>query len=192
MKVLAVASILLVGISACAGETSPAASRTVKICIEAGPSQPLVLLQAEATASRIFAAIGVAIGWRHRYRDCGDRPDDTVLIRLSTGVSPQRYPGALAYAELPGGNRVEVFYDRVAATVEPIRVAALLGHVLAHETTHILQDVNRHSAQGVMKAHWAEEDFLDMAWKPLTFTPEDVDLIQRGIDARASRLASRK
>ena len=144
MKVTAVvASILLVGVSARAGETGPTASRTVKICIESGPAAPFVLLQAQATASRIFAAIGVAIDWRRTVRACGNRPEDTILIRLSTGVNPERHPGALGYAELGGAGRVEVFYDRVVGTAVPKRVPVLLGHVLAHEAAHVLEDVNR-------------------------------------------------
>jgi len=185
-----IASILLV--SARAGETTPSAPRTVKICIETGPASPLVLTQAEKTASRIFAAIGVAIDWRPTVHACGNQPDGAILIHLSTGVNPERRPGALGYAELGGRGRIEVYYDRVAATTVPLRVPRLLGHVLAHEAAHILEDVNRHSAQGVMKAHWVEDDYLDMAWKPLTFTPEDAELIHRGIDAAASRLANQK
>jgi hypothetical protein len=186
---LVVASILLVGAR---GEIGPTPSRTVKICIESGPAEPLALMQAQATASQIFATIGVAIDWRHTVRLCGNRSEDTILIRLSTGANPERYPGALAYAELSGASRVEVFYDRVVAMVAPRRVAVVLGHVLAHEAAHILEDVNRHSAQGIMKAHWVEGDYLDMAWKHLAFTSEDAELIHLGIDARASRLASRK
>ena len=193
MKVSVVAaSILLVGIHARAGEIGPTPSRTVKICIESGPGEPLVLLQAQATASRIFAAIGVAIDWHRTVHDCRKSTEDTIHIHLSAGVNPEHYPGALAYAELSGAGYVEVFYDRVVAIVAARRVAVVLGHVLAHEAAHILEDVNRHSAQGLMKAHWVGNDYLDMAWKPLTFTSEDADLIHRGIDQRASRLASRE
>ena len=59
---------------------------------------------------------------------------------------------------------------------------------MAHEVTDILQGICRHSASGVMKARWDEEDFLQMAWKPLPFTDYDIDLIRRGLDAREARL----
>ena len=36
-----------------------------------------------------------------------------------------------------------------------------------------------------MKAHWDNEDFARMTPMPLTFTDADVDLIQRGLRARA-------
>jgi hypothetical protein len=64
-----------------------------------------------------------------------------------------------------------------------------LAHVLAHEITHILQGVSRHSESGVMKATWDQRDFEKMAWKPLTFTERDVMLIHFGLEARAARKA---
>ena len=63
----------------------------------------------------------------------------------------------------------------------------VLGHVLVHEITHILQGIQRHSASGVMKAYWDREDCGQMTWKPLRFEPEDVDLIYVGLARRASR-----
>jgi hypothetical protein len=64
----------------------------------------------------------------------------------------------------------------------------LLAHVLAHEITHVLERTDRHSADGVMKAHWNLLDFTKMVWRPLPFAVEDVELIHRGI---ASRMQSR-
>ena len=68
-----------------------------------------------------------------------------------------------------GGARIYVFVDRVAAMVPPGRIGTLLGHVLVHEITHGLQGVSRHSARGVMKAHWDTPDFRAMEVHPLPF-----------------------
>jgi hypothetical protein len=38
-----------------------------------------------------------------------------------------------------------------------------------------------------MKAHWTNEDFVDMARKPLEFAKEDVGLIYAGLARRAAR-----
>jgi hypothetical protein len=43
----------------------------------------------------------------------------------------------------------------------------------------MLEGIDRHSSNGVMKAHWDARDFLQMSQKPMSFAPEDVDLIQR-------------
>lgn len=61
-------------------------------------------------------------------------------------------------------------------------VHSLLGHVLAHEITHILQGIDRHSQEGVMKAHWTTEDIVQMARQPLPFEQKDVMLIHRGLE----------
>jgi predicted metalloendopeptidase len=75
-----------------------------------------------------------------------------------------------------------VFFDRVKKN--PGDVWCILGHVIAHEVTHILQGVPRHSESGVMKAHWTVEDYQRMAWEPLRFTDYDLQLIQSGLGRR--------
>jgi hypothetical protein len=57
---------------------------------------------------------------------------------------------------------------------------------MTHEITHILQGISRHSLTGVMKAHWDAHDFAQMAYQPLPFAPEDVDLIQQGLLTQAA------
>jgi hypothetical protein len=38
----------------------------------------------------------------------------------------------------------------------------------------------------LMKAHWDAHDFAQMAYKPLRFAPEDIELIQLGLRRPAS------
>ena len=38
----------------------------------------------------------------------------------------------------------------------------VLGHVLAHQVTHVLQGIARHSAEGLMAALWSTEDVRRM------------------------------
>ena len=66
----------------------------------------------------------------------------------------------------------------------------MLAHVLAHEITHILQGIKRHSKTGVMKAKWSYEDIRKMTWKPLPFAEEDIRLIHLGMEAWAIRSAN--
>ena len=75
-----------------------------------------------------------------------------------------------------------VFFDRVME--KPGNVSILLGHVIAHEVTHILQGVARHSESGVMKAQWTGADYREMTWEPLQFTDDDVMLIHSGLKVR--------
>ena len=53
--------------------------------------------------------------------------------------------------------------------------------------THLLKGIGRHSETGIMKAHWSAQDYTDMAWKPLSFTADDIDLIQNGVSARMAQ-----
>ena len=69
-------------------------------------------------------------------------------------------------------------------------VPALLAHVLVHEIAHILQGINRHSDEGVMKAHWDANDYHLMQSKPLFFTPKEIDLIQLGVATREEHASS--
>jgi hypothetical protein len=90
----------------------------------------------------------------------------------------------LAYALPYQGTYIEVFYDRVRGTVDEETRPHLLAHVLAHEITHILQGVARHSETGVMKAHWTSDDYRWMCSHHLEFAPEDVELIQLAMKIR--------
>ena len=56
---------------------------------------------------------------------------------------------------------------------------------MAHEITHLLEVVARHSQTGVMKAHWDAHDFMQMALTPLPFDPVDIFLIQRSLRVSA-------
>ena len=95
---------------------------------------------------------------------------------------------ALPFAD--GTTAITVMYNRVQfVTDKPTRQQAILAHVLAHEIGHVLQRTNQHAQTGVMKAHWNGQDYDAMEKKPLEFTPDDVDLIVRGLTARKAQAA---
>jgi hypothetical protein len=55
----------------------------------------------------------------------------------------------------------------------------ILGNVLAHELTHALEGVARHSSEGLMKAVWSGRDYAGMvSRRPLAFAAEDLDLLR--------------
>jgi len=184
MKITAMTTLaVLAGVAAQAGEPDQTAERRVTVCMDTAIAFG-VAPQAQIIASRMFSGIGVTIDWRRR---C---PADGILISLSDHTPANRLPGALAYALPFEGRHIVVFYDRVQR-VGQARTRGLLAHVLVHEITHILQGVDRHSAQGVMKAQWDDNDYSAMAWKPLPFSPIDVELINRGLATRVARTSAR-
>jgi|ERR1035438_60395 hypothetical protein len=155
--------------------------RKVTVCMQATlPTEVLEVSQAKAAG--MFAAIGVKLDWR-----CPKSgPQGTIVISLVRGDPTSRNPHELAHALPYEGAHILIFYDSVRR-IMPNKVPALLAHVMVHEVTHILQGISRHSDSGIMKAQWDENDFLQMTWKPLRFTDDDVDMIQRGLDAREAR-----
>ena len=87
------------------------------------------------------------------------------------------------------GKHIVVLFDRVSHA-DPSFSGRLLGYTVAHEVTHILEGVARHSQSGIMKAHWGLEDQYQMRRGRLGFAAEDVGLIYQGLDQRQMRLAA--
>jgi hypothetical protein len=172
--------VALTGMTVHAGDGTVArAERSVTVCMETGPF--LGVAEARSLASDMFAAIGVQVSWRRGFHGC---PSGGILISLADGTPATLVPGALAYALPYEGTHIRVFYDRATQYHHRREMPIVLGHVLVHEITHILQGISRHSESGIMKARWDQRDFDLMDRKPLEFTTEDVDLIYRGLAAR--------
>jgi hypothetical protein len=184
MKITALAAlVMLAGAGASAAKLKEPIP-TVQICSDNTADNGLNF-RARTIATRMFAGIGVAIEWR----PADACPAGALRISYSTSTPAKLMPGALAYALPYEGTHIVIFYDRVQAAVEPTRAPALLAHVLAHEVTHILEGTPRHSAEGVLKAHWTPDDYSQMCWKPLLFADEDVVLIHHGLERRAGTSA---
>ena len=103
------------------------------------------------------------------------------MVDLATDTPKQLRPGALGFALPYEGTHITVFYDRVLQTVDSKMVPAVLAHVLVHEITHILEGCDWHTSAGIMKASWTRADYKQMARQPLSFTGEDLQLIQFGL-----------
>jgi len=160
--------------------------RSINVCVAYDVGFDVIPL-AQQIASKIFAQAGVTIDWRHGLAGC---PAHGILISLSSRAPEDVPPNAMAYALPYEGNHIVVFYNRLKLKVQQGEMSSLLAHVLVHEVTHILQGIHRHSDRGIMIANWDGSDYQAMKWKPLSFTPEDIDLIHRGLAARAARAAS--
>jgi len=177
-RVIALA--LLAGLTVRADNTSTRAPYSMNVCVSR-IGETWIIAQAEALAGRMFAEIGVSVAWYHDDHHCKAPRADFLHVALSRGESDFAFPGALAYTRLHDKAHIEVFYDRIVQCVEPREWSNLLAHVLAHEITHLLEDVNRHSSEGLMKARWDGNDMIKMSWKPLPFAAEDIDLIHHAL-----------
>jgi hypothetical protein len=152
----------------------------VTVYMENGAVAPApVLFRAERMAADMFAAVGVAVQFRTGSAPKSGGGEEIIEVLLDRCAPDDRDPWALAYAApyRKNGARVHIFYGRVRSVRGDAMAATVLSHVLAHEITHILEGISRHSASGVLKARWDERDFSAMAMHPLRFAPEDIGLL---------------
>lgn len=182
MRLLGTVMMAAIGASAWAGQTGEARVSSVTVCVDKGG--PGVDSSAQMIASKVFGAIALKIKWV----DDGSCPSslDAIKVRLSHETPENLLPAALAYALPPEathfeGAHIAVFWDRIKRPGRSVSAAQLLGYVLVHEITHILQGINRHSAAGIMKAYWNDADYYKMRRSTLSFTEDDIDLIHLGL-----------
>lgn len=157
---------------------------SVPVCM-ATPSADLQLTAARVVTGDMFRRIGVKIEW-HAQKDC---PAGALKVSISAQTPADLKPGALAYATPFDGTHIVLFLDRIHDGQPKERIPLILGYVMAHEITHILEGIPRHSRTGLMKARWDESDYFAIATGEMTFAQEDVDLIYLGA-ARRTTLAA--
>jgi hypothetical protein len=163
--------------------------QTVIICLttDGNPAwlrQPVVE-RATMIGDQILAGAGVRLSWRGNLDPCLGESVKAVQVDLSWNRPPGELPGALGYAQPFGDAYVRVFCDRIQKSVAPEREPHLMGHVLAHEITHVLEGTNFHAVSGVMKAVWDFRECRRMTLQPLMFTATDILLIRQGLEDRA-------
>ena len=182
MKLTGLVAVLAMGTAAWAGTKEQGPKRVLTVCLEPD-SDAKMIVRAEATAAQILRQADIRLQWRYDRR-CTETPN-AIVIGLSHNTPESQLPGALAYAREFEGTHIVLFYDRVIKTVIPPTVPFLLGHVLAHEIVHVLQRVDHHSSEGVMKAHWGAKDYAGMQLG-LKLAQEDLDLIEDGLRYRTA------
>ena len=154
--------------------------------------QQPVVERATMIADQILAGADVRLNWRANLDPCLGEAVKAVQVDLSWNRPPGELPGALGYAQPFGDAYVRVFCDRIQNSVAPEREPHLLGHVLAHEITHVLEGTNFHAVSGVMKAVWDIGERRRMTVQPLKFTATDILLIRRRVEGRAGFRPSRQ
>jgi hypothetical protein len=60
----------------------------------------------------------------------------------------------------------------------------ILGHVLAHETGHLLLGADSHSVSGIMHVPWRVKDLEIMAEGRMLFTPGEARRMRMNVQAR--------
>jgi hypothetical protein len=154
------------------------------VCMEEG-SHADAVTAATAVVSRLLKPAGVKIDWHTDASFCRTQQTQVITVSLSDNTPGEFHPGALAFALPYEGVHIQVFYDRIARSNDDL-LPYLLAHVVVHEITHVLQGIDRHSANGIMKAHWNRDDFAQMRKGQLSFAALDIELVRDGLAARAN------
>jgi hypothetical protein len=181
-------AIRVLGITLLAAASVPAEECAVNLVMGSGNLvSAATAIKAKTVAAEIFAGIGVDLAWSQTTMD-GGRCITRIKARLEVASGPGQHPDALAYATVGVGadQQIHIFIDRVAPSVPESSLGTLLGHVLAHEITHVLEGVPRHSDQGVMKARWDRGDLLRLVNQALRFDLVDEALIHAALTNAAN------
>lgn len=183
----------VIGLLMAAGLQVHAASCNVNVYIVTNIRTPgNLILDARLQATAMFRQIGVPVRIHSDVpvRNPSDSCGAPIVIQLEATT---RYPvpaDALAYATpyQNSGACIHVFLDRVLNRHrDQFFTNSLLAHVMVHEITHVLQQIDRHSQEGVMKAHWSNDDYQHMERQSLRFAAEDVGLIRAGLAKRTTQ-----
>jgi hypothetical protein len=181
----------VLGMAMAAGLLSAHAEEcTVNVYVRAGFTWGAMLQRAKIQTVAMFREIGVEV----RFRNGDGRPAAAdgacgmpIVLEIDPQADEQRASEhALAHA-MPyskSGACIQVFMNRIATGRNPYFETVLLAHVLTHEITHVLEQITRHSPDGIMKAKWDSRDKERMQSHPLPFAAIDVELIHAGIAKR--------
>jgi hypothetical protein len=144
-----------------------------------------VLERAKRVAVTAFASAGIEIIWATGNRlserpEAGDAENLTVAF---DGWAPAHLPHAMGLTNIgrAADADVYIFHERIACQGTGFGqrlVPNLLGNVLAHELSHAIQGVARHSSKGHMKACWKSSDYIEMFRGQLPLAPEDMELLR--------------
>ncbi len=163
----------------------------IRVCGTLSGLDGMDVVKGQGVTTQILRQAGIKLEWRNSAKACAE-PGSGLIISGSITTPIGKSPGVMASASVYEGTHVVVFVDRLKKTFSPDQVATVLGHVLAHEIVHLLQGVDRHSEEGLMKAKWQAEDYAQMGRQPLAIPEGDLQLIREGKSWRKSLVAARR
>jgi hypothetical protein len=186
MRITANMAILALVAVPCHPEGQQDSKQQVTVYVDSRADVPMeTLTRAEVLASEMFKKAAVSLKWRSGLSKLYDM-EQSITLGITSNTPRTFHSGALAYAEAYAGQskgvHIRVFFDRVENVAGSSKlVPTLLAHVLVHEITHILQNSDHHSEEGVMKRRYTAVDLYLMSFRPLPFSPVDVGMIRLGL-----------
>jgi hypothetical protein len=146
-----------------------------------------VWLRAQTTASRIYEAAGIKVLWIDSAATAGAStlPSDLTVIVSATpptpGLTSSKHVLGFALQARNRGRLAYAFFGRIEGFARDTRADAgkMLGHVIAHETGHLLLGREAHALVGLMRGRWHESQAELVSAGNLTFTNDEAAVIRR-------------
>jgi hypothetical protein len=152
------------------------------------------LAMAQAVASDIFQRAGTRIAWLDCSTPvlsgpCAEVPRAAaILVRIVPQPSPIKNAlgGSLIAGDTHRGTLATIFATNVRAMALRAHadVAVLLGRAMAHEIGHVLLGTTAHSATGIMRPHWYDDELEHEKGSDWVLTEEDAWVMTLAADAR--------
>jgi len=152
------------------------------------------LAQARLSVEAALGEAAVDATWRECTNSepsdsCNPHDRAAFVIRLIQGTAmtpPDVLGSSLVDGRLHGGTLATVYVDRVHAMAARAGVDAgiLLGRVVAHELGHLLLGTNEHSARGLMRADWCDDELRRNQREDWIFSPEEAARIRKAVRSR--------
>ena len=158
---------------------------------------PKVLAKAEGQAEMIFQQAGVEVTWENSTppkdasmaKPVSPHPADSAGIDLRIVAHFESTTRVLRYDAMG----FAVPPDTIAISLESVdKLASLgiaegyqvLGGAMAHEIGHLFLGANSHSAVGIMRAGWKEQDLTEASQARLNFMPDQAVRIRAEVRHR--------
>ena len=125
----------------------------VVVCLHRGPIDQAVIGLAEGEARSISGSAGISLEFAlGKPRSHGGA--EVIEAEIVEQADARFRPGSLKLATLGtnASTRIEILYNRIRVFRRDDATGHVLAHVSAHEITHVLEGIARHSASGIMKA----------------------------------------
>ncbi len=153
-------------------------------------------------AQRVYRQAGIETEWTEcattlegasKHASC---PNSTKSSTVAVNILPRRmaeregFASQVFGAAIPEAGIAKIFFHRVEKLARTswrtvrVSVAAVLGHVMAHEVGHLLLGHNSHSLDGIMHVPWDQSRLIMALQGRLLFDSAQVKKIQNNVARR--------
>jgi len=160
----------------------------------------VMLEQAERDAARVFAGCDLDTAWVNCPPGAASpacvHPPAAFHATIRLIARPLSLPDAafgVAFLSDDRGAYADVFFEhvkRLGGDDQHVDLAAVLGHVMAHEIGHLLLGSHSHSPSGIMQGQWHDGQLVKISQGRLFFTAEQAGQMRTHVASWAKAFSS--